>query len=241
MIEEAIKDFTWTPFVREEAPALVQPDSGTSVYVDQQVEEPVAPLQPGSQGKTSRPRFARAASLVLAASVIFVVGHLLGTSRPILSRSELLAVWTSIRSQMPIHVVRPEQAPTPDGRPVSHEESTIAQEVAGSNLLQKKPESVDGRVHEGPHDQQASAAGPAGIVNQKPANQEPSSNETSESSVGENRVVIVKRGDNLSRIILQAYGKYDSGVLSIVLGENPEIKNPDRILMGQGITLPAKK
>jgi hypothetical protein len=52
------------------------------------------------------------------------------------------------------------------------------------------------------------------------------------------RVVVAKEGDNLYRLILRRYGRYDSDILRQVLQENPRITNPDWILVGQAIRLP---
>ncbi len=65
--------------------------------------------------------------------------------------------------------------------------------------------------------------------------------ETGEPGTAETPVVVVKEGDNLTRIISQTYGRYDSDLLSAVLEQNPEIENPDRLMVGQVIKLPANK
>lgn len=53
--------------------------------------------------------------------------------------------------------------------------------------------------------------------------------------------MVVKEGDNLSRIMSQTYGQYDRALLSAVLRRNPGIRNPDLILAGQIIKLPEKE
>ncbi len=53
--------------------------------------------------------------------------------------------------------------------------------------------------------------------------------------------MVVKRGDNLFRIIVRAYGKYDRATLRAVLGENPKIQSAEQIKAGQVIRLPEKK
>ena len=78
-----------------------------------------------------------------------------------------------------------------------------------------------------------------GLGDQQPLeNPEPSLNEIGESPGTENQVVVVKRGDNLIRIIFHAYGKYDGAMLRAVLRENPEIQNANRLMPGQVIKLP---
>ena len=52
------------------------------------------------------------------------------------------------------------------------------------------------------------------------------------------RTVVVEQNDNLSRIIQRAYGGYKDSLLAKVLKENPEIRTPDYILVGQVIRLP---
>ena len=52
------------------------------------------------------------------------------------------------------------------------------------------------------------------------------------------RVAVVKPGDTLNRIIVQTYGAYDKATLTKVLRENPNVIDPDLILVGQVIKLP---
>jgi len=72
------------------------------------------------------------------------------------------------------------------------------------------------------------------------ANPEVSPRETGEPGTGETAVVVVKEGDSLTRIIGQTYGRIDPALLSAVLEQNPEIQNPDRLVVGQVIKMPAK-
>ena len=51
----------------------------------------------------------------------------------------------------------------------------------------------------------------------------------------------LKKRDNLFWIMVDAYGRYDIGLLRAVHRENPEIQNPNRILVGQVIHLPEKQ
>ncbi|MDD5207420.1 MAG: hypothetical protein PHS17_18475, partial [Desulfobacterales bacterium] len=55
------------------------------------------------------------------------------------------------------------------------------------------------------------------------------------------RVVVVERFDTLSGIIQRDYGRYEDKLLTEVLKENPEIRSPDRISIGQVIRLPQVK
>lgn len=55
------------------------------------------------------------------------------------------------------------------------------------------------------------------------------------------RRVVVERSDTLSGIIQRAYGRYEDRLLTMVLEENPEIRTPDYIFIGQVIRLPEAK
>lgn len=55
------------------------------------------------------------------------------------------------------------------------------------------------------------------------------------------RVVVVERADTLSGIIRRAYGRYEDRLLTKVLKENPEIRTPNYISVGQVIRLPEVK
>jgi nucleoid-associated protein YgaU len=50
--------------------------------------------------------------------------------------------------------------------------------------------------------------------------------------------VVVKRGDTLMKIIKQNYGNYRKETLLKVLSNNPEIRDINRINVGQVIKLP---
>jgi general secretion pathway protein A len=53
--------------------------------------------------------------------------------------------------------------------------------------------------------------------------------------------VVAERGDYLSLMIKRTYGAYDEEMLSTILRENPDIRNPDLIMVGQAIKLPLLK
>jgi hypothetical protein len=67
-----------------------------------------------------------------------------------------------------------------------------------------------------------------------------SSNRVAKSRPDQLRVVIVRPGDNLSNIIMDAYGMYDENILKSVLRKNPHIRRPDQIAVGDVVTLPAR-
>ncbi len=51
--------------------------------------------------------------------------------------------------------------------------------------------------------------------------------------------ITLKRSETLSRIIRQVYGGFNSDYLKSFINANPEIENPDRVAVGQVISLPA--
>ena len=51
--------------------------------------------------------------------------------------------------------------------------------------------------------------------------------------------ITVKRDETLSRIILQVYGGFNNSYFQSIISANPGISNPDKIEVGQTITLPA--
>ena len=53
-----------------------------------------------------------------------------------------------------------------------------------------------------------------------------------------NDEILVKRGESLIDIIIKTYGKYTDQILSAVLSQNPEIKDPNIIFENQVIRLP---
>jgi hypothetical protein len=57
----------------------------------------------------------------------------------------------------------------------------------------------------------------------------------------EREFVVVKRGDFLCKIIQENFGYFREQLLNDLINENPDIKDPDYILPGQVIKLPATK
>jgi hypothetical protein len=51
--------------------------------------------------------------------------------------------------------------------------------------------------------------------------------------------ITLKRKETLSRIIRQVYGGFNSNYLKLFINANPNIENPDRVAVGQIISLPA--
>lgn len=52
------------------------------------------------------------------------------------------------------------------------------------------------------------------------------------------RIVIVVQNDSLWKIAMKNYGAYSDDILAAIQETNPDIKNPDRIYLGQKIKLP---
>jgi len=52
------------------------------------------------------------------------------------------------------------------------------------------------------------------------------------------RIIVVVRNDSLWKISMNNYGTYSDNILAAIQDTNPDIKNPDRIYLGQKIKLP---
>ncbi len=194
VIEEAIKDLSYSPFSgskEDQASSPVQPTPRSAVeageieevtmdfpVLDSREDVVTIPVRPNPPSRENPFRFraAVAASLVLAVCLSALVVFLLATSQLNWQGSGLSDLWTSIRSNIPIEL------------PL--------------------------------------------------ANPEASPRETGEPGTGETPVVVVKEGDSLTSIISQTYGRFDPALLSAVLQQNPEVQNPDRLVVGQVIKLP---
>ncbi len=225
VIEEAIRDLNWSPFSH----------SGQA-----QAAATVHPV-PRSQAKTSHSRLATAASYVFAACSIVLVGLVLRMSGLNLQGSGLPPVSTSDRAGIPKELSVFNRSPVLR-QPVSHEQPATPHEGARVTLAHETVETADGTVPEPADGQGAFAPGSTEIQDQEPmVIWESSPNEMGESQTREARVVVAKKGDNLSRIIFQTYGRYNRTVLGTVLQENPEIQDPDRITVGQAIRLPEQQ
>jgi general secretion pathway protein A len=198
MNEEAVMDLPLSGLREDLVTSPVQPTprsmieesviEGASMdlsFLDSREDLVTIPVQStsASGGKTSHSRLAVAVSLLLAVCLSALVGFLLATSQFDWQESGLSAMWTSIRSKIPIQL------------PLGNSE-TSPRETGRSETLQP-----------------ATAEAP---------------------------VVVVEDGDNLTRIISQTYGRVDPAILSAVLEQNPEIQDPDHLVVGQVIKLPAQ-
>jgi len=148
VIEEAIKDLSYSPFSgskEDQASSPVQPTPRSTIEMSEinevtmdfpaldsredLVTIPVQPTPP-SRGKTSHSRLAVAVSVTLAVCLSALVGFLLATSQLNWEESGLSDVWTSIQSKIPIQL--------PLGNPETGEPGTGETQVVvveeGDNL-----------------------------------------------------------------------------------------------------------
>ena len=206
--------------IEQDRPEL--PDPGFGMLGDTQVNESDELLESWLGGRTSRSRFARLASLAFVACIIVLVGFLLGSFQMNPEGSGLLPIWTAIRAKMP------EWLGGADQPRASDEKSAIGKTPDSRHAMVRKPS--DGH--------RASTGGLIGIEHQEPM---ASSGRPPSDSNSILQTYIVKKGDTLSSIILQAYGRYDRNLLSAVLRHNPEIHDPHLILETGVIKLPAER
>ena len=223
IVEEAIRDLSWSPF---------------SEAVERQAKTPTEERLPQSKGRTYRPRLVLAASLVFLACVILVTWLLSGDSPLHVKSNGQLGGHDTVAATAPSQPDSSDQSAAVDD-PDLHNPAAIAKEVTVASAPQEELEPKPQAVDEEADGYQSLAADPVAVKHQQPAvDLEPSTSERGESQTREQQMVVVKRGDSLSRIIIRAYGSYNGATLSTVLQENPEIQNPDLILVGQSIELP---
>ena len=234
VVKEAIRDLSWSPF---------------SEAIEGRATTPMEEISPRLKRSALRPRFAVAAGLVLCASLILAMGLFLGNSRLKVQKGEPISQHTALRARVTSQPNSSDQSPAA-ALPVEPDPLVVAKAVELPSRPQKEVESKPQPVDEEPHGYPSLGACPVGgdhrtggdpttPENQVPAvNLKPSTDETGELQAEEKQVVVVKRGDSLSRIIIRVYGSYNGATLSTVLGENPEIQNPDHILVDQVIKLP---
>jgi len=128
--------------------------------------------------------------------------------------------------------------------PVIHEAVPSGKEElktgeARENVLPRKVESDSSEIGQQTDDVEQANDLPSGIETEKPIDS-PGADPEEKGKVKDrqSRTVVVREGDNLYRIILRAYGTYNDELVRLVLGENPEISNPKKIVTGRAIKLP---
>ena len=229
VVEEAIKDLSWSPF-------------GES----HQLSAAISIEERSSQTKKKLPQrwIAMAAGLVFAVCLIFAVGLYLGHSGLILRRDASVVsndglqaditsqtessedISDTVRQVAPVQTQtnwaneiasaaegKTESADTSAGEPISHH----LEPVAMSPEATKKKTAFD-----------------PPLVPEEPDKALMSQPQV----VAVERVVVVEKGDTLGTLIEEAYETYNEKILRSVLQQNPEIRNPDRISVGQIIRLP---
>jgi len=221
IVKEAITDLRWSPY------------AGT---IDTPAAIPVEIVAPHLQAKTSpHSRFALTATLLLAACFLLAVGMFMGNVWFKPHTLKFLPVKTTSE-----HHVTDQTSATALSGTAAHK--GIAKEATVSQLPQQNPTSkithlpVEGRTRpEGAEmTMEAQKEGPA--INPGGALQERNRSKREQMSGA-----VVMKGDNLFKIINEAYGTYNETLLRAVLHENPEIRDPDRIFVEQVIWLPKIK
>ncbi|MBT39934.1 MAG: hypothetical protein CL938_15470 [Deltaproteobacteria bacterium] len=131
-----------------------------------------------------------------------------------------------------------EESPvTPEAGPSASRESKKGQ--ASGSALHEKAGSDSSEADEELHDVEQTPAFPSSRAIEEPVNGlENGSDEKGRVKDGKSRSVVVKEGDNLYRIILGTYGRYNKELVRLVLSENPEISNVKNIAVGRVIRLP---
>jgi general secretion pathway protein A len=122
-------------------------------------------------------------------------------------------------------------AAAPPGAPVSAPLEAAAQPGPETTALAAS-ETGAARTDAG---REAAASG-SPVVTQVAS--QPLSSNPSALSPGKQGPVVVEKGDTLSRLIIDKYGFYDKDLLQKVKNENPDIKDVNRIYVGDKIVLP---
>ena len=80
---------------------------------------------------------------------------------------------------------------------------------------------------------------PANIPEMKPSGPLPKTDSPSAEGEGSaGRKVIVREGDSLEKLAKSVYGRMDEGILNLLKKNNPDIKNINRLRVGQEIHFP---
>jgi len=213
IVKEAITDLRWSPY------------AGT---IDTPAAIPVEVVAPHLQAKaSSHSRFALTATLLLAACFLLAVGMFMGN------------IWFNPHTLKFIPVKTASQHHVTDKSSVTALSGTaahkgIAKEANPTSKITRlsvqattRPEGAEIKVKA----QKEGAQINPGVA-------------LKERNRGKRRQmsgVITMKGDSLFRIINEAYGTYNAALLTAVLHENPEIRDPDRIFVEQVIWLPKIK
>ena len=179
-------------------------------------------------------QFALIASIVVAVCLVFTAGLFLGNSWMILQEDRSIAANNAVRVNIKHQPKRVAQS-LAHAQPDQYPQPTILEEVISSNVSEEEQYSQLTTLEE--------------VTLSNVSKKEDESETITEGAKGAPlerdkpeakpiQIVVVKRGDTLTRIIDRTYGKYDKGILGTVLHVNPEIQDPDQISVGQAIKLP---
>jgi len=222
-LAEAAEDLKWSPIDK------------ASKGASSDAEPPSPQLAP----KSSTPRFALATGITLAVALAFVFGITLGGSSlpfsvkvPFFSGPK--AGTGSVRGSAPL--VRSIIPTIPDPPPkLGVDDQTNPKGMTASSLGEVENPVQPERVAPPSTLEVTEFLSEQGIARPDKVAV------TDKSEPVSGRVVVVERFDTLSGIIQRDYGRYEDKLLTEVLKENPEIRSPDRISIGQVIRLPEVK
>lgn len=218
IVKEAITDLRWSPYV------------GT---IDTPAAIPMEVAAPHLQTKALfHSRFALTAMLLLAACFLFAVGMFMGN------------VWFNPHTLKFLPVKTTSQHQVTDQSSVAALSSTAAKEViAKETMVSQLPQEK--ATSEITHLSVQGSTRPEGVEMTMGAQKEGSPIKPGVALQERNSVqrrpmavAVAMKGDNLFKIINEAYGTYNEAILKAVLHENPEIRDPDRIFVEQVIRLP---
>jgi len=221
IVKEAITDLRWSPY------------AGT---IDTPAAIPVEVVAPHLQAKaSSHSRFALTATLLLAACFLLAVGMFMGN------------IWFNPHTLKLLPVKQTSEHHVYDQFPVTALSGTaahkgIAKEATVSQLPQQNPPSkithlsVQATTRPEGAEMKVEAHKEGPQINPGGALEERNRDKSRQMSGA-----VVMKGDNLFKIITEAYGTYNEALLTAVLRENPEIRDPDRIFVKQVIWLPEIK
>jgi hypothetical protein len=101
--------------------------------------------------------------------------------------------------------------------------------------IDTETKALDDQLHESPK----TTTLPVEIKKKEPPmTREAGPDEKDKNEDRQSRLVVIKEGDNLYRIILRTYGTYNDELVRLVLSENPKISSPKHIVVGRTIKLP---
>lgn len=182
---------------------------------------------------------------VIATCLAFGLGILVGDLRKGPGDAAPARLESAAVAEVRIDPPRPEKIiPVPPPVPPAAVEATLASALEAPAAAAAQPESsievppsVEIRVKEAVVEKASILVPPP--IEETPAKKALVAKATqSRTEAGQVRTVVVAEGDNLYRIIIDAYGAYDEELLRQVLKENPEIPSSKKIIVGRTLRLP---